>query len=195
MRRFLIIAVLFTGACGGRPPTTHFYRLVAPPEPEEPARGPVLAIGEMEVDATYEGDRIVYRQSPYRVSRYYYHRWSAPTGRLVADYLRLAYRRTGLFERVEEEAGPETPAVLEGRLVAFEEVDESEARWIGRVEIELRLTDAESGEVLWQDRFESSKPLEQRHPVGLARALSLALAEVVERSAPAIAKAAARAQG
>jgi hypothetical protein len=104
----------------------------------------------------------------------------------VSDALSESYARTGRFCLVVRDHLPETTLVMGGRLIAFEEVDLTPTRWVGRVELELYLTDARTSEVLWRRRFAEQQPLARRDPEGLARALSVAVGRIVERSAPEV---------
>jgi ABC-type uncharacterized transport system auxiliary subunit len=189
-----VLAVLCTplSACPAAIPETSHYRLV-PPTPREPvpeSEGLVMVVDELRVDAAYDDDRIAYRTSPYRLDYYEYHRWGAPPGLMVADFLRSAYANTGQFERVARDPDPEATVILSGRLVALEEIDRTEEHWIGNVEIELELRDADTREVLWSDRIRERETLLERSPEGLANATSRALRRAVARTAPEIARAA-----
>jgi uncharacterized lipoprotein YmbA len=189
----IAIAALLA-ACGGKLPETRYYQLAAPtaaPGASAPAaRGggePVLVLEPLSVDEAYQDDRIVYRTSPYRIDYYHYHRWSAPPGVMIASYLEQALERSGRFRAVVRELADGTAAVLSGRVIAIEEVDESRARWLGRIAVELTLKDAQSGAVLWTGELAETEPLAQQTPEGLARALSAALARITERAIPEIA--------
>jgi hypothetical protein len=83
---------------------------------------------------------------------------------------------------------PDAPVVLAGRVLAIEEVDRSKAEWIGRIVLELNLTDARSGEALWTQQFDETEPLRVQTPEGLAAALSIAMSRIVAHTVPAIAE-------
>jgi ABC-type uncharacterized transport system auxiliary subunit len=190
------LLLLALASCAGRAPELRHYRL-APPAAEPGARrstgGPVLVIEELQVDPAYEDQRIAYRSSRYRIDYYHYHQWSAPPGELVAGYLDRALEASGRFGQVVREPTDQAAAILGGRLIALEEVDLSRSRWIARIQLELRLTDAESGDLLWSGEFEETQPLSRQSPEGLAQALSRALARIARRIGPEVARAAGRA--
>jgi ABC-type uncharacterized transport system auxiliary subunit len=170
-----------------------YYELVAPGERRPPsAQGPTLAISPLDTDAAYDTDRVVYRLSPYRLDYYNYHRWAAHPGLMIADFLRKAYARTGLFHAVVSQASTESRAVLGGRVAALDEVDESTERWVGHIELELSLYDASTGTRIWSAVYERRDVMKQRSPEGLARSLSAALASIVAESAPTLAEQASR---
>ena len=188
------LALGLASACASTPPETHYYQLVVlhPPKPTPPSGDITLVIEPLAVDGAYATERIVYRRSRYRLDYYHYHRWSAPPALALAEYLRQAYARTSLFAlvSVEPTAAPRT-ATLRGRILALEEVDESEMRWLGRVALELALFDPATDQPLWSATFLEEEVLPERTPEGLARAISVALERIVHQSSGAMARAAA----
>jgi ABC-type uncharacterized transport system auxiliary subunit len=183
MKRLLLICII---GCGGRAPETHYYDLAAAAR-RAPAAGPVLAIEPLEVDDAYDDERIVYRENPYRLAYYHYHRWSATPGILVAGHLERALEASGHFSAVVRGDSARAALVLGGRVVALEEVDVSKKRWMGRVSLELFLRDAASGEIVWIEQFDESEPLRKQSPEGLARGISRALDRIARRAAPELA--------
>ncbi|NVB80838.1 MAG: hypothetical protein HOV81_20745 [Kofleriaceae bacterium] len=188
MKRTLALALLLA-ACGGKLPETRYYQLAstAPPAAESHDNAGVsLAVAPLDTDQAYDDERIVYRVTPYRLDYYNYHRWSAAPGTLVADYLERAFERSGRFRSVVRESTAAAPVTLGGRVVALEEVDKSRTEWLGRIVIELTLTDTSSGEVLWAQQYEETEPLTAQNPEGLARALSSALKRIADRALPVV---------
>jgi uncharacterized lipoprotein YmbA len=186
---FGLAAALATLACGSAPPRVHHYELVvpAPTHPRTRASNLTLAIEPLRVDAAYDTERMVYRLSPYRVDYYEYHRWAAHPGLHVGDYLRKAYAATGLFRDVVIEPTQPSYFVLGGRVTAIEEIDATDASWIGRIAVELWLRERASGTRLWSAAYDRRAPMPERSPEGLARALSGALHEVALESSKAVA--------
>jgi len=186
-------AVVFVlAACGGKLPPTRFYQLAEPAGKPAPASGVALVVESLTTDAAYDDERMVYRVTPYRLDYYTYHRWSAAPGTLIANYLERAFEQSGKFGAVTREPNPTAPVTLGGRVVAIEEVDQSKTRWIGRVVIELTLTNRGTGEVLWAEQFEEAEPLASQSPEGLARALSAALERIANRAVPIVSMLAAQ---
>lgn len=184
----LALAFLVSAGCGGKMPETRYYQLatMAPPAESHDNAGVTLAVTPLETDQAYDDDRIVYRVTPYRLDYYNYHRWSSAPGALVADYLERAFEHSGRFRSVVREGGAVAPVTLGGRVVAIEEVDKSKTNWIGRIVLELSLTDTESGAVLWAQQYEETEPMPSQNPEGLARALSVALHRIADRALPVI---------
>ncbi|MDX2091557.1 MAG: ABC-type transport auxiliary lipoprotein family protein [Kofleriaceae bacterium] len=175
-------------ACAAKTPPTRYYALAAPPAPRTDDRGTlVIGIDPFETDSAYDEERIVYRLSPYRFDYYNYHRWSSPPGTMVARYLERALEHSGRFGEVSRDAS-DAPLTLGGRLIALEEVDRSPTRWVGRIVLELRLTETSSGEVLWSRQYEQLEPMPQQSPEGLAQAISTALDRISADAVPTMAR-------
>ncbi|HEU4733410.1 MAG TPA: ABC-type transport auxiliary lipoprotein family protein, partial [Kofleriaceae bacterium] len=164
---------LACAACAGKLPETRYYQLAAPQgQAHERGSGELLVLEPLSTDGAYDDDRIVYRTTPFRFDYYHYHRWSSAPGTMIGNYLEQALEATGRFRAVIREVTPDAPVILGGRVVAIEEVDRSRAAWVGRIVLELVLTDARSGEALWTDQLEETEPLPRQTPEGLAAALS-----------------------
>jgi ABC-type uncharacterized transport system auxiliary subunit len=174
------------GACGGKMPETRFYQLAEPAGKTTPGAGAAIVVEPLTTDTAYDDERMVYRVTPYRLDYYNYHRWSAPPGLLIANYLERAFEKSGRFSAVTRETNPDATVALGGRVVAIEEIDQSKTKWVGRIVLELTLTDTKSGDVLWSEQFEETEPLPIQSPEGLARALSSALERIANRAVPAV---------
>ena len=184
MRTLALLVAL--AACGGKLPETRFYQLAEPAGKATPGAGVAIVIEPLTTDGAYDDERMVYRVTPYRLDYYNYHRWSAAPGTLIANYLERAFEKSGKFGAVTREANPAAAVTLGGRVVAIEEIDHSKTKWVGRVVLELSLTDNASGEVLWAEQFEETEPLALQSPEGLAHALSKALERIANRAVPAV---------
>lgn len=182
--RFLLVTLLV--ACANKVPETRYYQLAAPTAKSAPGTA-TLVIEQLTTDTAYDDERIVYRTNPYRLDYYQYHRWSAAPGVLIGNYLEQALERSGKFRSVIREATDTSHVSLGGRVVAIEEVDKSKTQWVGRIVLELALTDLRTGEVVWSQQFDETEVMPTQHPEGLARALSTAMARIAKRAAPDIA--------
>ncbi len=185
------LVVSLATACGGKLPETRYYQLAAP---QTTVKGGELLIvlDALETDAAYDDERIVYRTTPYRLDYYQYHRWSASPGVMVGNFLEQALERSGKFRAVVRQPTDDAGVVLTGRVVAIEEVDSSKQAWVGRIVIELALSDARTHAPLWTQQFEETEPLAVQTPEGLAEALSRALTRISTQAAPTIAEHAER---
>jgi ABC-type uncharacterized transport system auxiliary subunit len=188
------IVLLALAACAGKVPETRYYQLAPSPQAAAQRGDAAIAIEPLTADGAYDDERIVYRVTPYRLDYYNYHRWSAPPGTMLSNYLQDAFSRSGRFRAVVHEPTDSVPVTLGGRVIAIEEVDQSKTRWLGRVAVELTLTDTLTNKVLWSQRFDETEPLLEQTPEGLARALSSAMARITRRALPAVADIAVTAQ-
>ena len=175
--------LVLLASCGSVP-ATYYYRVdypAAPPAQSDPL--PLtLGVGGFDCDVLYEGERIVYRSSPYEVQYYHYRRWVAPPRKLVADAVQQQFSASGAFRRVvSSTAGEPVDYLLRGKINAFEEWDEEEA-WFGSVAIEFVLYDADNGAVIWQNRYAEKTPAAQKDPLMVVEAISASLQRVVARA-------------
>jgi ABC-type uncharacterized transport system auxiliary subunit len=179
-------AWLACAACAGKLPDTRYYQLAVP---DAKARGgdDLLVLEPLTTDAAYDDERIVYRTTPYRIDYYQYHHWSSSPGVMIGNYLEQAFETSGRFRAVVRDATPAAPVILTGRVIAIEEVDVSKTAWVGRIVLELLLSDTRTGEALWTEQLEEIEPLQQQTPEGLAAALSIAMARIVAHTIPVIA--------
>jgi ABC-type uncharacterized transport system auxiliary subunit len=185
MSKRLAIILILASCAGGKTPETRFYQLAAPAGPD--GLGDLtLVLEPLTTDQAYDDERIVYRTTPYRLDYYQYHRWSAAPGTMVGNYLENALERSGKFRAVTRESSAEAPVILGGRVVAIEEVDKSKTQWVGRIVVELTLTEAHSNKTLWTEQFEELEPLRVQTPEGLAHALSVAMGRIAAKAAPKI---------
>jgi ABC-type uncharacterized transport system auxiliary subunit len=185
-RTWITLVWLACTACGDKLPETRYYQLAAR-DAKLRGGGDLLVLDTLTADAAYDDDRIVYRTTPFRLDYYQYQRWSSTPGIMVGNYLEQALEASGRFRGVVREMTPDAPVVLAGRVVAIEEVDRSKTEWIGRIVVELLLTDARTGEALWTEQIEETEPLSHQTPEGLAAALSIAMSRIVAHTVPAIA--------
>ena len=149
----------------------------------------VLGVETLLAESAYDDERIVYRKSPYTLDYYYYHRWTSPPGVMVSDVLRAGFTQTGAFKTVTGGYGRGVDAVLSGRVLAIEEVDESEERWSAKLTLDLQLEEAKSGEVLWNQVWSKQIEVEQRNPEGVTVAISRMLGDAVVELTPQLVRA------
>ncbi|TMQ11195.1 MAG: hypothetical protein E6J91_23825 [Deltaproteobacteria bacterium] len=190
--RALVLGAAIACGCGGKLPETHYYQLAAADVRLRGGDG-IVVLDTLATDAAYDDERIVYRTTPFRLDYYQYHRWSSAPGVMVGNYLEQALENSGKLRAVIREMSPDAAVVLAGRVVAIEEVDRSRTEWLGRIVVELVLSDARSAEILWTERLEETEPLHQQSPEGLAAALSAAMARIAARTAPVVGELAERA--
>lgn len=188
MTRACVAVLAIACGCGGKVVETRHYQL-AEPAPRTHGGDAIVVLESLTTDAAYDDERMVYRTTPFRLDYYNYHRWTSSPGVMVGNYLEQALEASGKFRAVVRELSPDAPVVLGGRVIAIEEIDRSRTEWVGRIALELTLTDARTGGLLWTEQIDETEPLHQQSPEGLAAALSVAMSRIVAHVTPMIADA------
>jgi ABC-type uncharacterized transport system auxiliary subunit len=177
----MVIFIIFIG-CGGVP-LTHFYRIDYdfPDQNSATSVIPVtIGVPQFETDILYDEDRIVYRNSPYEIQYYHYHRWIASPKNIVQEMVIKHLQSSGVFQRVVTYSSIVKPDyILFGKITAFEELDEGSS-WYGFIQLSFRLQDTETGEIIWENKFSHKTATAKQEPVEVVKALSLSLRKVVE---------------
>ena len=193
MRRpLLLLALVATSACVTTPDPPRYFRPQAPARAEAAEeRGasgaaalasdsPRLTLARIEA-AEHLGERIVRRRSEVEFGFYDPERWTEPPARfLELAIARELFSRRGL--RHAERGAPE----LQLRLLALEEILLPQHR--ARVRVWLRLVDP-LREARLERWVEAEVPVAEEAAPALARALGVALDEVVREIADAVTRA------
>jgi len=140
-----------------------------------------LGISQFDTDVLYEGDRIVYRQSPYQVQFYHYRRWVAPPKKIVTEKVLKQFQASGVFANVVRiPSATKTDYTLKGDIQAFEEWDEG-GGWYGLVAIEFKLQNTDL-EIVWQKMLSEKTIIEKKEHIEIVKAISQSLDKVVKSS-------------
>lgn len=191
-RILAITLVLFALGCGSTPKNIRYYQVV-PPDQGEPSGDLIIGVEPFYADGPYSDQRIVFRESSYRVDYYYYHRWSAPPGLLVSEYLRTSLQNSGHFKTVLSGFTADATAMVGGRVVAFEEIDHDSDEWRAHVTLDFYLRDGQTGVLIWSKQISEEEVASEQSPEGIAKAMSIALGRITERVAPEISRVTAQA--
>ena len=86
-------------------PTISDYRLdYRPPSAQGTPLSVTLSVPSLRVGAVYDRDVIVYRDGDHVTGTYYYSRWSANPGDMIADLLVRDFAESGLYRAVQRGA-------------------------------------------------------------------------------------------
>jgi ABC-type uncharacterized transport system auxiliary subunit len=189
-RRVLIPAMLFTlsmTACAAlRQPSEKidFYTLeYASPKVEDLKPIPAtIRVERFSVAPMYNSNQIIYRDMSFKRDAYTYQEWRANPGDLVTYFLARDLRESGLFEAVSPYGiQMEAQYVLEGSVDEFFEWDTDKA-WKAVLALSTTLmVDDEpdiSKRIIFQKTFRSTRPCRQKNPMGVAEAMSEAMADI-----------------
>lgn len=177
-----LLAILI--GCGGVPVTYYYQVNYELPNPGvgNPALPITLAIQQFDANILYEGERIVYRDSPYEVKYYHYRRWVAPPRIIVTQKVLDQYKASGIFRQVVMMPSPvDADFILRGRIKAFEEWDEGDS-WYGLVNLSFELQNTASKEIVWENEYSEKTTAQQKDPVKVVEAISQSLKLVIEKS-------------
>jgi len=185
---WILVIVVGTVACGSSAPETRYYRVANLSEPTPGESNLVIGVEPFTTDTAYDDQKMVYRKSPYRLDYYHYHRWATPPGIMLADYVREELENSGQFGAVLSGFTGDVTAMVGGRIIQFEEVDQSRDEWFARLKITIFVRDAQTGRLIWSRTLSESEPVEEQSPEGVARAMSKALQRAIGRNVADIAR-------
>lgn len=180
----LLVAVGLVVGCGTTTEIRHYQMKVAKKAversdaPSSTDKDVALAVENFSAGPAYDGARMAYKEDPYRLDYYHFHRWAASPGLIVADVLRDTYRMSEAFESVTSGYAARADVVLTGRVLALEEIDVNENKWVGHVSVDLRLRNAATGQMIWSKTVRKRRKLKEQSPPGLAQAISRLLTEI-----------------
>jgi uncharacterized lipoprotein YmbA len=179
MMAVLVMAAAIAGC--GRAPASRYY-LLQPREGHDtlPALQTTIdgLVGETEaglragvrpfhVDPPYDQDRIVYRvgRDAVEVGFYPYDRWAVPLSRMLPSLVaELLGEATGIASMEPVVAGRTYDALLEGHLLALEEIDTPDGQY-ARLRLLLLLRAQGDDGILWEEAI-SREAVTQAEDVG-----------------------------
>jgi ABC-type uncharacterized transport system auxiliary subunit len=178
----LLTALVGLAGCGGkiRYPNYYVLNIPAPPANVRPkVQLGSVAVREFSAPRFLKEGSIVYRPAPEQVDFYNYARWAEDPRRAVTQAMASEIQARGLFESVDVYDGHAAPKyLLTGTLDHMEEVDEG-SRVSVEVSVSARLSEAGSGEVVWQGASTKTATLDERTVSGIVSAMSHELASAV----------------
>jgi ABC-type uncharacterized transport system auxiliary subunit len=145
----------------------------------------MLQIERFSVAPPYDTQQMVYREGSFKRETYAYHRWRAHPGDLLSNALARDMRHSALFRAVlQEGSSVGATHIMEGSVDEFFEWNDKED-WKAVLALTITLIKATepatSRQVLFQNTFRAVRPCKEKTPLGLAEAMSDAMAHVSER--------------
>ena len=193
MRYIIIILILFSLSFSGcvslKQPNTKFeyytleYDALNPdksPAPDQ--KSTILKIKYFSAAPIYNTDRIIYSNQQFKRTPYFYHKWKVKPAEFVTYFLSRDLKESGLFEAV---LSPTSSSLythtVEGIVDEFLEWDSNDS-WEAVLSISITLQIAREPDadkrVIFQRSFSTRKKCQEKNPLALAQAMSLAMAEV-----------------
>jgi cholesterol transport system auxiliary component len=201
VRFIVIILIIFSLSLSGcislKQPNTKFeyytieYDTLSPDKSTVPAqKSTILKIKHFSAAPIYNTDKIIYCDQQFKRTPYFYHKWKVKPAEFVTYFLSRDLKESGLFKAVL----PPTSSSLythtvEGIVDEFLEWDSNDS-WEAVLSISVTLQISSEMEtdkrVIFQRSFSTRKKCQEKNPLALAQAMSLAMAEVSEEIGIAI---------
>jgi len=155
------------------------------PSPEFSELAPsdqTIKIERFSVARAFNSQSMVFRPEPYKLDTYASNRWMVNPGDMVSDSLLRDLRNSGLFKAAFSFRDLEDARyVIEGSVDEFLEIDDASKR-TAAITLSISLLDASrtglSNRLLFQKKYQTSEPLPEPTPSGLAQAMSSGMAKL-----------------
>ncbi len=191
LRLFLILSFLLATGCTSlrQPPKPISFYTLGYDAPKPIATKPkpaVIYLKRLQGLPPFSSRQIVYGTSQCKRNVYHYHQWIADPADMVTTLLARDLRHTNIAEAVVTSPG-ELPITnrLMGTLNDFYEYDEK-AGWKAEISLTLLFTREKpdgSQQFIFQKTYRATRPLGQKNPLGLSKAMSRALSDISARVA------------
>ena len=160
--RFFLLAgfLLSVWACGG--PYYFDLHLENRENPYVTKLDKVLLIEDVEINQTYQDQRIVYRESPFQVKYYGFRLWSKSPDDLVEDAVVDFWRKSGIFKKVNVyDSGDDADLTLRMKINAIEKIY-FQKNWYARLAMDMEIVDSENKQTIVSHSFDQKMLLKTR---------------------------------
>ncbi len=173
------------GCFGGSSPDRTYFALEYPLEHTwnySQARYPVqVRVKRFTTALAYDRNEMVYRTNPHEFQYYWYKLWAVKPRNMMREVVVSHLRYTRLFTEVVLDIGDRVPDYdLDCELLAIEELNATDDAWFARLSYRLTLTRFDDGRRLWEYEVDTRKPVYNRQPVFVVRAMSEIAAETLQ---------------
>jgi ABC-type uncharacterized transport system auxiliary subunit len=179
-----VLAVSVMTGCLSSPVKRYFQiQSVASADSALPKIGRRLVVEPAEVDAPYDGIRILFRVSPYEFKYYPYEFWAEKPGKMIAaamaDFLgtKKAFAESGQGGLLHDDAD----IVLRSRVRVLEEIDNPDV-WQARLAMDLDFVDAKTGATILPWSFDRKGQMLGKKVADLPPVLSRLLEEELSKA-------------
>jgi ABC-type uncharacterized transport system auxiliary subunit len=159
-------------------PRPRIYELLPPPETAlaaTPAAGDLLRVDLASSHSGYDTEAMIYRQADHQLSRFVTGRWVAPPAQMITEAVATELERGGRFRAVLTEPGPATADYrLDMTVLRLEQDYRRNDNGVARLTVRVRLTDAETGELIGSAIIDQSAEAPAPGPQGFATAAGIA---------------------
>ena len=145
---FLLIA----WACGG--PKYFDLHLENRENPAVVKLDKVLLIEDVEINQTYQEQRIVYRESPFQVKYYSFLLWAKSPDDLIEDAVVDFWRKSPVFKKVNVYgSGGDSDLAMRIKINTIEKYY-FQKKWYARLAMDMEIVDVESRETVLRHSFD-----------------------------------------
>ncbi len=182
------LSIVSTFICGCNAVRYPNYYELSPPVPIAKPNTPApliqsVAVRQFDAPPFLRSGPIAYRESAERLGFYPYDRWAVDPRRSATVAMINDLQATGMFQSVGLFDGHVAPeCIMTGTIEHLEEVDEGTSISID-VRVSARLSDFQTGEILWHGSASSDAVVEQRSVSGVVSRLSSGLGSAVQELA------------
>ena len=185
LRTVLVVAALAFSASCASIPSTKYYVLGLPREPDRaPGKSKYpysVLIAPFESEPIYMRKKIIWRSQSNRLGYYSYEKWAALPAEMFAFRFYERSLNAGLFKRVNAEGSNDAAdLVISGKIIAFEELDDADGHY-GRVAAKIQIADKD-GIVIWSGVESHAEPVADQNIEAVVRAIADATDAVVTRA-------------
>jgi ABC-type uncharacterized transport system auxiliary subunit len=183
MRVFLPVGfLLLVWACAG--PAYFDLHLENPENPGVKIPGKVLLVEDVEINQTYQDQRIVYRESPFQVKYYSFRFWSKSPDDLVEDAVVDFWRKSRIFKKVNTYgSGGDADLTMRMKIDAIEQFY-FQKNWYARLAMDMEIMTSET----WQPVLSHSFDRKMRLKGSKARFLAEKISEILTNELSKIAE-------
>jgi len=145
----------------------------------------VLRFERFSVAPVYNSSNIIYKTGKSRRDAYNYHKWRANPGDMVTSFLSRDLKNSSLFKAIFEPGSRFSSShVVSGTV---DEIFEQDERYSWKAVLSVTITLIKENEadiskrILFQKRYRASEKCSRKNPLGIAEAMSRAMAGISEK--------------
>ncbi|MCS6924264.1 MAG: PqiC family protein [Candidatus Binatia bacterium] len=179
----VVLCGVITQGCSltrARPAVRYYSLSIALPEPAPGAGTLSLVVRPFTARDPYDRNSMVYRQSPYQLDFYQYHRWAATPAQQVTEWTRRYLGQSGVFAKVFPTPDATADLALSGIIRQFEEIDHQHT-WEAALSIDFWLTRGDQRTPLWFRSYAATQQAAKRNPAAIAEAMSRNLETILRQ--------------
>ena len=146
----------------------------------------LLRVRDLDIDTALDRFHLLVRRSPYEVTYRQREVWAVKPNRMVSELLARGIAEQGLFMGVSRELSERRPDYLLGGALHSLEIEEAAGTWQVHLQLDLHLTQVETGRTLWTFTFDERQPVPAAHYPDAVAAYSYLMTQAITRALPSL---------